>query len=390
MESGHLAAADAMAELQAWKAGRSKACLAWAPGRVNLIGDHTDYNGGLVLPRTLDAVARVAARPASGSVHRIASLNYGSEVSFAPGEMPPAEAPSWSAYVGGMLREFCLRESFDMPLEMSIGGSVPIGAGLSSSAALEMAVALAVAALAGLDLDPVDAARLGQYVEHTYAGVQCGIMDQLVSIAGKARHALFLDCRSMKYRHVPLGKAAFVVLDSGVKRQLATSAYNERRRQCKEALARSRERFPALAAVRNVVPAMLDPLAAVLPELLSSRLRHVVEENERVGLAAAALEAGDLQGLGGHMYASHKSLRDLYEVSCRELDFLVETARKAPGCRGARMTGGGFGGCTVNLVDCGYQSDFVAHVEAAYVREFGRSLAAIAVRDGRQAGTVVV
>ena len=389
MESGHLAAADAMAELQAWKAGRSRACLAWAPGRVNLIGDHTDYNGGLVLPRTLDAVARVAARPAAGSVHRIVSLNFGSVVSIGLGKMPPRDAPSWSRYVGGMLREFYLRESFDMPLEMSIGGSVPIGAGLSSSAALEMAVAQAVAAMVGLDLDPVDAARLGQYVEHTYAGVQCGIMDQLVSIAGKAHHALFLDCRSMEYRHIPLGEAAFVVLDSGVKRQLATSAYNERRRQCKEALARSRARFPALAAVRDIKPPMLEPLSAVLPELLLLRLRHVVEENERVSLATEALEAADLDELGSHMYASHKSLRDLYGVSCRELDFLVQSARKASGCRGARMTGGGFGGCTVNLVDSSRLSDFVAHVEACYAQEFGRSLAAIAVRDGRQAGSVI-
>lgn len=383
-------AADSMAKLRAWKADRHRACLAWAPGRVNLIGDHTDYNGGFVLPRTLDAVARVAARPAAGNVHRIAALNYGNEVAFPVGEMPAKDAPSWSTYVGGMLREFYLRVQFDMPLEMSIGGSVPIGAGLSSSAALEMAVALAVAAVAELDLDPVDAARIGQHVEHTYAGVQCGIMDQLVSVAGKARHALFLDCRSMEYRHVPLGEATFVVLDSGVRRQLAASAYNERRRQCLDALAYSRNHYPALEELRDINPPMLAALAKKLPATLFSRLRHVVEENDRVCMAAAALEAADAHSLGCHMYASHESLRGLYEVSCRELDFLVDSAREAPGCRGARMTGGGFGGCTVNLVDSGRLSDFASHVGAAYTREYGKSLAVTAVRDGRQAGFVAV
>ena len=385
MESEQDSTRELTAMLEAWKKDREVGCAAWAPGRVNLIGDHTDYSEGFVLPMTIGETVHVLARPAAGRLNRVESEVFEAVVEFAVGEMPEEASLSWATYVGGMLRELHLREGLNMALEMRVGGRVPIGAGLSSSAALEMAVAMAVIRLTDMDLDAVSAARMGQYVEHTYVGVKCGIMDQMVCANGTPRHALLLDCRSLEFRHVPVGEAVFVALDSGVCRELAATKYNERRAECMEVLAHCSRLDPSIRALRDVGPERLERFAVGLRGTLAARLRHVVAENTRVHRAASALEAGDLLEFGLYMYQSHESLRDLYEVSCPELDCLVETARHAPGVLGARMTGGGFGGCTVNAVEAGRVQEFTAHVQSGYAREFSRLAVPYLIKDNQRA-----
>jgi len=305
-----------------------------APGRVNLIGDHTDYNDGFVLPIAIDLQCIVTADVAD--TVRLRSRELAGEVELpADGSAEPSETPGWGSYAAGVLRVLAERGRAPAGIDATVSSTVPVGAGLSSSAALEVALALALCDAAGFELPPLELALACQEAEHIATGVPSGIMDQLASLAGREGSALLIDCRSLEVQPVPLPPdLAVLVVHSGVSRTLAGSAYAERRRSCEE------------AARRIGVPSLRD---ATLEQAADDpRARHVVTENARVLDAARALAAGDLDALGPLLAASHRSLRDDYEVSTPELDALVECL-DAAGALGARLTGAGFGGCVVAL-----------------------------------------
>ena len=326
-------------------------CVARAPGRVNLLGDHTDYNDGFVLPMTIDRAVSYALRRRDDGTIRLRSLNFDQELRF-PLDAPPSVTPGdWTSYVIGAIEELHALGLVGGGFEGVLSGDVPLGGGLSSSAALEVATVGALQQLFGFALDAVDAAKLCQRVEHRYAGVHCGIMDQFASRLGRAGHALFLDCRTLAHDHIPLGlgEAGVVIVNTGLKRALASSKYNERRDECQQGVAFFRHLDPGISALRDVAPALLERHQSELPDTVRRRCQHVVSENRRVMDATRALRSGDLAAFGRLMTESHASLRDLYQVSCPELDALVEIGLATDGVLGARMTGAGFGGCTVHL-----------------------------------------
>ncbi|HEY8518159.1 MAG TPA: galactokinase [Candidatus Binatia bacterium] len=322
-----------------------------APGRVNLIGEHTDYNDGFVLPAAIDLATFVAAAPNGTRELRLHASDLREHATIDLDEPAPRPRRHWSDYPRGVALELA-RSGRRLPgADLLVAGEIPLGAGLSSSAALEVAVAWALLDLAGETPEPREVALVCQRAENEFVGARCGIMDQFTSCHGAAGHALLLDCRSLELRRVALPSGvALLVCDSGVKHALADGAYNQRRAECEAGvrlLARTR---PEIRALRDVSEEDLERVGGELPAEVLRRCRHVVAENRRVLEAVAALEAGDLERVGALLYASHASLRDLYEVSCPELDALVEAASGCRGVLGSRMMGGGFGGCTINLV----------------------------------------
>jgi galactokinase len=342
-----------------------------APGRVNLIGEHLDYNEGLVLPCAIDRSVLVAYALRGDATVRAHALDFSETTELAlNGCIERDAAQPWSNYVRGCV--FVLREAgYSGPgADLAIDGDVPIAAGLSSSAALEVATLGALRAAWGADLDNRQLALLGQRAENEFVGVQCGIMDQLASALGVAEHALLIDCRTLSCEAIPLRfeerGVELVVVDSAVPRRLEQSAYNQRREECAEAA-----RLLGVAALRDASVADLERVE--LPGALDRRARHAVAELRRVEESVQALRAGDLETFGLLMNASHASLRDDFEVSCPELDRLVELAQALPGVLGARLTGAGFGGCTVNLVRADAVEEFEARVVGAYRRESGLS-----------------
>ncbi|MCZ6633926.1 MAG: galactokinase [bacterium] len=345
--------------------------LVQAPGRVNLIGEHTDYNAGFVFPAAIDRWVVFAARKREDGRAVIRSVAHEDEISFGVNE-PLEPEKNWGDYAKGVVREFQkLGESLG-GFDAVLVGDVPVGAGLSSSAAVEMAVGKGILELNGLDMSGPDLALLGQRAENQFVGVNCGIMDQFVSANARAGHALFLDCRDLSFEQVPLTKEGvrIVICNSGVTRGLTNSAYNDRRSSCENgaehmALATGQD----IQALRDVTLDMLDVYRGALSETVLRRCRHVIAEIERTRKAVDLLKAGDLEGFGGLMADSHASLRDDYEVSGKELDLLVEIAQDVPGVYGARRTGAGFGGCTVNLVREEAVEDLVAAMESRYEKE---------------------
>ncbi len=354
---------------------RSATVLTRAPGRVNLIGEHTDYNDGFVLPAAIEFETWTAAARRDDRRLRVMAANRGEHVAFDLDSPPAPPARHWSDYVRGMA---CELERDGLRLtgaDLWFAGDIPEGAGLSSSAALATSVGLALLTLAGHVPDGIRLARAGQRAEHHFAGTHCGIMDQFVSAHAQAGHALLLDCRSLAFRQVPIPPSLrLVICDSGVKHQLAGGEYNTRRAQCEEGVARLRAALPGLRALRDVSLVDLQNHGAALDPVVLRRCRHVVSENARVLEFVAALEGGQLAELGRLMAASHHSLRDDYEVSCHELDALVQFAGTAPGQVGSRMTGGGFGGSTINLVEATQVEAFRAHVAGGYARAVGDGL----------------
>lgn len=351
--------------------GAAPTFVARAPGRVNLIGEHTDYNEGFVLPMAIDRAAWLALRPRSDRHVCVHSLDFDQTVTFALADLH-RDGAGWAEYLKGVA--WALQEA-GLPLagwEGVMAGDVPVGAGLSSSAAVELATARAFAAVSGLTWDAAAMARLCQRAENAWVGVNCGIMDQLISAAGVAGHALLIDCRSLAVQPVPLPAGAeVVVLYSAAPRTLASSAYNQRRAECEAAVARLQTLYPGITALRDVTPAMLAAGAAWLRPTELRRARHIVSENERVLASAAAMQQGDLAGLGAAMTASHASLRDDYAVSSRELDLLVALALAQPGVWGARLTGAGFGGCAIALAAAGQGEAAAAAVMASYRAQTG-------------------
>jgi galactokinase len=342
-----------------------------APGRVNLIGEHTDYNEGFVMPAAIDFYTWVALALRSDSRVNVRSDSFAETISFNLGERLTARH-NWSDYVLGVIDQIQRAGWTIKGADMLIHGEVPMGAGISSSAAIEVATALAVLTANHLPLDRTQLALLCQRAENHFVGMRCGIMDQFISCHGGKDHALMLDCRSMEFKLLPLPQEArMVICNSMVKHQHASGEYNQRRAACEEGVRILRQNLPSVRSLRDVTAADLEHNRSHLPEMVYRRCRHVVTENHRVERAATMLEQNDLKGFGELMAQSHISLRDDYEVSCRELDILVELANQQTGIYGARMTGGGFGGCTINLVEAARALDFRAQMAAAYQQATG-------------------
>ncbi len=343
-----------------------------APGRVNLIGEHTDYNDGFVLPAAIDRTITYAGRRRTDRCVRAYSSDFQASVDFRLDEIQKDTQHPWSNFLRGVSK-FLEEDGHRLSgADIAFGGNVPREAGLSSSAAVEVGAATFWKKLLNLDLDPVYVVKLSRRTENEFVGVPCGIMDQFISALGRRDHALFLDCRDLSYRHVPLAAdVKIVVCNSGVKRALAQSEYEVRLKQCRQAVAQIASTGLAVKSLRDVKMSDLETARGVLSELLLRRARHVVSENQRVLEAVKVLESGDLERFGELMNESHESLRDDYEVSCRELDTLVELAWKQPGVLGARMTGAGFGGCTVNLVHADAAEAFALAVAKGYQEALG-------------------
>ena len=365
--------------------------VARAPGRVNLIGDHTDYNDGFVLPMTMDRAAYLAVRRRPDDRVVIHSADRDDTAELDLSEIPDW-GDAWWRYVGGAAVSLRERGHPVTGFEGVVHGTVPIGSGLSSSAALVMATIVTLEALFGFELDGPDAARLGQEIEHRFAGVRCGIMDPFAARMGRADHALFLDCRSLEHAHVPLDpeRAVVVVIDSRKSRTLAGSKYNERRAECERGLAVFRSADPTITALRDVSAELLAAHEDELPDPVDRRCRHVVEENQRVLDAVRAIREGEYAELGRLMSESHTSLRDLYEVSSTELDLIAETASATPGVLGARMTGAGFGGCAVALAEPGAVTELGERLRSRYQEAFGMEPALYPVERGETAGPITV
>jgi len=342
-----------------------------APGRVNLIGEHTDYNLGFVLPVALDLATYVAAAPASDGRLRIYSEDRDESaewpVSAIAGLRPRRH---WTDYSIGVAQQLIRAGIPIAPANLLIRSTVPEGSGLSSSAALEVSSALAL--LAGRTLAPLDLARLCQNAERDFVGMPCGIMDQYISVFGEEHAAICLDCRALKHQVVRLPAGAeLVAVNTMVKHELASSAYKERTEECAAAAGIVRRRHPQVETLRDVTPAMFEEAEPDLPPVIARRARHVVSEDARVLQFVAACREADLERMGALFEASHRSLQHDYEVSCDELDFLVDTAMGIEGVYGARMTGGGFGGCTVNLMRPDAVARFTREIAREYHERFG-------------------
>jgi galactokinase len=359
--------------------GRAPVIQARAPGRVNLLGEHVDYNDGYVLPAAIDRQVTLAAAPTQDRSVTLAALDLNRQVVFSLDSLKQKcttdgkALPSWAGYPAGVawsLEEAGLSVS---GMQAAFTSDVPIGAGLSSSAAVEVAFATAWQALAGWKMDCLGIARLCQRAENQYVGVNCGLMDQFASACGVAGHAMLLDTRSLAYRSLALPPGtAIVIADSGIRRSLANSAYNERRAACERAVAILQEHLPGIQALRDISTVEFAAYSLYLPEEIRKRTEHVVMEIYRVQQAVTALRDGDSRMMGGLMYAGHQSLKRLYEVSLPELDILVEVARNLPGVYGARLTGAGFGGCTVNFVEEARAAEIIQGLIGGYRERTGR------------------
>jgi galactokinase len=345
-----------------------------APGRVNLIGEHTDYNDGFVFPAAIDFYTQVAAAARSDRKLVVRSENFNEEVEFDLQNADPKPRKHWSDYVLGVAWMLIGAGHAISGADLLIESNVPLGAGLSSSAAVEVAVASALLGISGLVVDRMQIALLCQRAENEFVGARCGIMDQFISSHAKADTALLLDCRSLEYQVFPIDSGiALVACNTMVKHDLASGAYNERRAECEEGVRRLNKFLPQARALRDVTHEELDRYAGELPEIVLKRCRHVVTENERVTKAAICLRNHDPLGFGKLMAESHRSLRDDFEVSCEELDLMVEIAGRAEGVLGSRMTGGGFGGCTINLVHAESVPQFRDLISAEYKNKTGHT-----------------
>ena len=324
-----------------------------APGRVNVIGEHTDYNDGFVMPFAIDRRTVVAGALRDDTKLNICALDLDKTATIDLEDQPVRRRGNWIDYVEGSVRSSAERTGSKLRgADLMVTSTVPIGAGLSSSAAIEIAVGLAILSLNDVPIDPEQLALAGQKAEHEFVGIRSGIMDQFTSVFGKEGSAMLLDCRSLEIDYVPVANddVSFAVIDTKVKHNLASSEYNTRRAECESGVRMLQEHIPDINSLRDVTTDVLERFGAALPDNIRKRCRHVVTENQRTLAAAEAFRQYDFARAGRFMFESHRSLRDDYEVSCAELDLLVESAEAIDGVYGARMTGGGFGGCSVNLV----------------------------------------
>ncbi len=346
-----------------------------APGRVNLIGEHIDYNGGYVLPAALEFGTTLVIRERADGLIILASSNLPEEAQIKVDEIGLNRTGAWTDYPVGVMVELAQRGyPVSRGFELLYHGEIPNGAGLSSSASIEVVTGYALLSMGGYERDTVEIALLSQAAENNFVGVNCGIMDQFAVANGKRDHAILLMCDTLEYKHVPFqtGSYKLVIGNTNKRRGLVDSKYNERREQCTQALERLRSCKADLNYLAELTPSQFEDFkSALTDETVRNRAQHVIEENARVLASVEALTANDLQEFGRLMNLSHDSLRDLYEVSCEELDVMVEEARRIPGTLGARMTGAGFGGCTVSLVHEDDVERFVAEVGEHYTARTG-------------------
>jgi len=350
-----------------------KIALTRSPGRVNLIGEHTDYNDGWVLPAAVSRYVWAAAQRRKDTKVVVHSATVDERIEFDLKTMRNDPEHGWANYPKGVLNALVNRGWKLDGLNLYLESDVPMGGGMSSSAALECAVAWAVIALFPYNLDKLSVVRLCQRAENAFVGVNCGIMDQYASVFGRKGHALFLDCRTLQCQPVPLPTDShpLLIIDSVVRRKLAGGEYNKRREQCNEAVRLLKPAFPKVRALRDIEEADLAKALPLLPPIVAKRAEHVVRECARVKAAVAALQRGDLKAVGALLNASHESLAKLYEVSCTELDILAGSAQRVPGVLGARMMGGGFGGCVIALVERGAVESVKREVARVYQHRFG-------------------
>ncbi len=356
-----------------------------SPGRVNIIGEHTDYNDGFVLPAAIDKAAYVAVGKRDDDKISLFANEFGEAhetILTALNKTPKG----WPNYILGVVDQLQKAGKKFGGFNLLVDGDIPLGAGLSSSAALECATVFALNQLFELGIEKPAMAPLAQHAEHEFAGVNCGIMDMFASLFGKKDHAINLDCRSLDYKYVPLKLNGYkiLLLNTNVKHTLSSSAYNERRQQCEQGVAWVKEHAPSVSALRDVTVAMLDEHVLPKDKLIYQRCRFVVDENNRLLTACIDLEKGNLASLGEKMFATHDGLSKMYEVSCSELDFLVDRVKNNPAVLGARMMGGGFGGCTINLVKEDAIEELVAAIAPAYEAATGLRLShyVASIEDG--------
>jgi galactokinase len=349
-----------------------------SPGRVNLLGEHVDYNDGFVLPAAIDRATYIAFSPTGSDLSTLLAVDMEQQASFSPQTIPSktqadgSPLPEWAPYPAGVMWALN-EENLSTPgMKAVFSSNVPRGSGLSSSASVEMAFALAWQTLGDWTLPPMRRALLGQKAENRYVGVNCGIMDQFASACGVKNQLLLLDCRSLEWKTIPLAEdVSIVIADTSVRRKLTSGEYNKRRFACEEAVRLLKQDLPDIESLRDVSVEEFYRFADKLPEEISKRARHVVEEIERSNQAEALLEAGNIQRFGELMNECHTSLRDLYEVSSPELNAMVNIAQLLDGCYGARLTGAGFGGCTVNLVAREKADEFARALAERYGAETG-------------------
>jgi len=345
-----------------------------APGRVNLIGEHTDYNDGYVFPAAIAFQTRIGIAKREDRRVLVYSENYAEQVELNLDKLPSRGRGHWSDYVVGVIRLLAGRLGTLPSADVLLSGDVPQGAGLSSSASLEVAVCTAFLEIAQQRLDGTAVALLCQQAENEFVGARCGIMDQFISVQGKKDHALLLDCRTLAYQLLPIPpEVSVVICNTMVRHSHSASGYNQRRAECEAATQFFSERLPGVKALRDVSAEDFEKLGGELPEVIRKRARHVVTENARVLKAGEALAASDVKRFGTLMKESHASLRDDFEVSCEEVDVMVRLAEENPGVYGSRMTGGGFGGCTINLVESTFVEQFKSKVLARYEKTTGRA-----------------
>lgn len=360
------------------KFGQTPAHIVRAPGRVNLLGEHVDYNDGFVLPAAIDRATYIAFSPVGAPHSTLWAADFDQQVSFSTGtistksQIDSFPIPEWGLYPAGVMWSLMEETLPAFSMNAVFASDVPRGSGLSSSASVEMAFMLAWQTLGGWTLPPMQRALLGQKAENHYVGVNCGIMDQFASACGVENKLLLLDCRSLEWKTIPLPEhVSIVIADTTVRRKLTSGEYNKRRAACDEAVRLLQQDLPYIESLRDINVEEFNRLAKKLPGEIEKRARHVVEEIERSNQAEALLEAGNIRNFGRLMNECHVSLRDLYEVSCPELNVMVNIAQSIDGCYGARLTGAGFGGCTVNLVARENAVEFSRTLAKGYELETG-------------------
>ncbi len=357
--------------------------FAKSPGRINIIGEHTDYNNGFVLPAAIDKYIYVAVSERTDSELHLFSGDY-NEAYTTELNADHTEAPEWAKYIIGVSQLINKQTNKVKGFNICLNGDVPLGAGLSSSAALSSAVGFALNTLFSCELSRVEIAKIGQKTEHEYIGLKCGIMDQFASVLGKKNHAIQLDCQDLSYEYVPIDWSEYeiILLNTNVKHNLASTAYNDRRNSCEQGVAWVKEEYPSVQSLRDVTIEQLDQL--VKPKDLDTytKCKFIIEENQRLKNATEALKSNNIDELGRLLFAAHWALSKEYEVSCPELDFLVSASEKSENVVGARMMGGGFGGCTINILKKGTTASFIQEVSQVYQDTFGFALTPIQINLG--------
>ena len=346
--------------------GSTEELIVRSPGRVNIIGEHTDYNEGFVLPAAIDKAIYVAIGKRTDDAVHLYAVDFKEKYTIEISAIKPTE--NWATYILGVVDQLIKRGYTVGGFNLVVDGDIPIGAGLSSSAAVECAVVFALNELFGLGISKMEMVTIAQKAEHNFSGVMCGIMDMFASMFGKKDHVIKLDCRSLEYEYKPfvLDGYKIVLFNTNVKHSLASSAYNERRQQCEQGVAWVKAYHPQINSLRDVSISMLQQYVQPKDEIVFSRCKYVVEEIDRLLEGCNDLEKGDLHSLGKKMFATHEGLSKLYEVSCKELDYLVDAVKNNPAVLGARMMGGGFGGCTINLVKDEAIETLVENISASY------------------------